>query len=329
MSIQLICFWFLVQLTSSKPALPVSICNDPSGPSIYQDYLITSVDGGTTWQGLTNGLISESRPGSVIVAGDTYFLGTMDGLYTSHTNLPVATWHKESGPDQDVTGIFPGKDGVYATSHWRGFYHQQPNGQWSPMHTNLEDKTVYAILETGNGLLYIGCESGIYVTNNHGQSWQPVFDPGAVISLKEFDGTLFACTGNALWRSTDRKAWFQSMADELYPFMITASQEGLISIANGPEFARYRPPREVMLSTDSGHSWNPMFKALPASLRSINDIATVDNHIYASSNLGIFRTSDKGAHWQHLVALPDDNKGNFYKLIVNGRQLIALRLQGC
>jgi hypothetical protein len=333
MSFQFILGWLLIQFLNANPnqtiatQATISSAIVPAAPS---DFLIISNDSGDTWTGMTKGLPEEIMAGAILATENTYFLGTSQGLFRGSAKLPVPGWHKEILQPSFVTGVFPGKQGPYAISSWNGIYRFQPStGQWNQIDKGLKDKSSYAVLETKQGHIYTGSESGIYRSTDHGLTWQHLLDPGSIHSLAEINGTLFAVGSHRLWKSKDGAKWTRTLEPDLLPFSVNQANAGIVALVAGPEFAGYRSANEVMLSSDNGASWKPMFASLPKSLHTISDLKQIGNTLFACSNEGIFRSTDHGSTWEHIVALPEDNKGNFYKLYVNGQQLIAMRMTGC
>jgi hypothetical protein len=327
MSYQFILGWLLVQFlnTNAKPTV-----ENINGPSIVPTVpsLIVSADGGDTWQGMSTGLPEEIMLRTILATETNYYLGTSIGLFSGR--LPAPEWQKETFRESFVTGLFHGKQGPYAISSWNGIYQYRAiSKQWIQIDQDLKDKSSHTVLETQQGHLYTGSESGIYQSTDHGKSWKHVFDPGPIHFFAEIDGVIFAGGSHRLWRSEDGKTWIRTMNPDLFPAMISTIDDAVITITSGPEFAGYRPANEVMLSSDNGANWKRMFTSLPKSLHSINDLKKIGDVLFACSSEGIFRSSDAGSTWEHIVALPADNKGNFYKLYVNGHQLIALRMSGC
>ena len=58
------------------------------------------------------------------------------------------------------------------------------------MHNSLEDHTVRTVLETPDGVVFVGCESGLYKSADGGNSWKQVYAEDGINSLAVSGGVL-------------------------------------------------------------------------------------------------------------------------------------------
>lgn len=113
-------------------------------------------------------------------AGDgAVYLGSPDGLYRSRTTSATPIWENQPFLPEHINGIFPARAGPYACCYGSGIFQEIPGtGGWIPVYTNLKDRNVHTLLETPDGSVFVGCESGIFQSADSGKTWKQVFAEG-------------------------------------------------------------------------------------------------------------------------------------------------------
>lgn len=117
---------------------------------------------GKTWENLSQGLPENCQVNMFYAEEHISYLGTGQGMFNATSGSCRSEW--ESGTlTGNITGVFPGDNGLYAVSHQIGFCrYRSSTGKWESMSANLADQFVHVILEIGEGVLLAGCESGLY-----------------------------------------------------------------------------------------------------------------------------------------------------------------------
>lgn len=320
-------FWLLIQafVSSSPGIVPEAVT--VSVP-VADGIVFTSADDGSTWQNLDSGLPAELMVFSFLASEDELYIGAPEGLYRSAALGPIHEWKKEHFLLKEVTGIFPGKIGPYAISH--GVYQYQPaTGQWKAMFKTLPDKTVYRLLESTSGVLFAGCESGLYRSADQGKSWEQANISGWISRIEEAEGVMIVSGNHGLWRSTDEGSqWKKVQINVGSPFHLRQLSDEFVAFFDGQEIAGTRLPNQVFMSSDQGVSWQPMSPSPSEYLSSIYELVRAGRYLFACSNAGIFRSDDNGATWTPVLSPPAD-KGGFFKLVVDGQILYSLFINGC
>ena len=298
-------------------------------PPTHMDFIFSSVDAGQSWQNIGTGLPGKLIPISIFATEGRYYLGTTDGLYKGTALIPLPKWEKTLSQQREITGIYPGKEGPYVVSRWNGFYQYYPAvGLMASLHDQLSDKTVNTALETSKGIIYAGCETGIYKSGDKGKSWQQVFSKVSISRLVELDNVIMACGEGNLWRSTDGGAHWDHILLGAYPHVfIERLGDDLVTILEGQNTLGIRMPNMVYLSSDKGATWKELSN-LPLSLTSIYEMCQTNQYLFAGSNDGIFRSSDRGVTWES-VKYPPAGIAGFYKMFVADQTLFALFVEGC
>ncbi len=188
----------VLQSSSTSHQVPEKI------PPFAKSIIFKSSDGGQTWEDISAGLPKNLGVNRVFVGDSDVFLTAEKVLYHSSTAAAVPIWENEAFLNVEISDMFSGRNGPYISSYKNGFFKEIPGiGVLIPMHDALKDKTVRAILETPDGTLFVGCESGLYKSTDAGKNWKQVFAEVGINSLVEADGVLISGTYQGLMRSTD------------------------------------------------------------------------------------------------------------------------------
>ncbi|MCE7067171.1 sialidase family protein [Dyadobacter sp. CY326] len=295
--------------------------------AVAANIIFKSADGGQTWQDISEGL-PENLPGDGIqrdgfLANDNgIYLHTENGMYYSKPNSAAPFWKKDISPD-NLSSIVPGKTGVLAFNYG-GQFLQKINGTglWLPIYTDFPGKDVRTVFETGHSV-FIGCDKGLFKSDDSGKNWKRVYDGGWVMKLVESNGVLLGTSRRGIIRSVDDgENWVDVINEGGVGIAIERIKGGFAAITCNTE----TETRRVRTSYDGGKTWQPIDADLPASL-DIASITEVGEYLFCGHPAGIYRSSDKGKTWQlSLPAIQD----KVYNLSVSGNVIYAIpRSGGC
>jgi photosystem II stability/assembly factor-like uncharacterized protein len=172
--------------------------------------------------------------------------------------------------------------GVSATVH----------AQWEQLEEPYGGE-IFAIVQAGN-TIYAGGRH-LFISTDNGNSWQVLssFEKGSVSSLLVFNDYLFAGTSSDLYRSPDAGQTWEKLN-------IPASLDG-----NNPlcrmnstliiNTSHTQVPK-IYLSADNGDTWNLAEQQPEQGF--INGLVAIRQNLYACGDLGIYRSTDEGHHWE-------------------------------
>ncbi|GGN12944.1 hypothetical protein GCM10010967_56220 [Dyadobacter beijingensis] len=289
--------------------------------------IFKSADGGQTWQDISEGLPvnlpEDGIPRDGFLANDNgIYLRTGDAMYYSKPNSTAPFWEKESSPG-NLGNILPGKTGMLAFNYGGGFSQKlNGTGLWLPAYTDFPGKSIRTIFETGD-ITFIGCDRGLFKSDDGGKNWKRVYDEGWVMKLVASNGVLVATSQRGIIRSTDGgENWDNVISEGGVGIAIERINGGFAAITCNTE----TETRRVRTSYDGGKTWQAIDAGLPPSLYTAS-ITEVGKYLFCGHPAGIYRSSDKGKTWQLLLpAIPD----KVFNLSVSGNVIYAIpRGGGC
>jgi photosystem II stability/assembly factor-like uncharacterized protein len=334
MKIHAVAFWLLFQcafdfdqtLEFPRPsAVPDSQEKLKQGKAGAANIIFKSADGGQTWQdiseGLPENLPEDAIPRDAFVANDHgIYLQSGQGMYYSKPNSTAPFWEKKIFP-YNHHSIVPGKTGMLAFNYG-GQLLQKINKTnfWLPLYTDFPGKDVRTVFETGD-INFIGCDKGLFKSDDRGKTWKRVYDEGWVMKLVASDGVLIATSRRGIIRSTDQgENWVHAIDEGGVGIAIERIKGGFAAITCNTE----TETRRVRTSYDGGKTWQPIDAALPPSLY-IASITELGPYLFCGHPAGIYRSSDKGKTWQLLVHSVGDK---VFNLFVSGNAIYAIPKSG-
>lgn len=330
------------------------------GKSSIVNIVFKSIDGGQTWQDISEGLPEklqrEGMQSDGFFANESgLYLRAGNGIYHSEPNSTTPFWTKEIFPGKQRS-IAPGRKGIFAYN-FRGQFLQKINGKndWSPVYTdfqeqavrmnrtidwmyaNYKEKQVSSVFETTGGTIFVGSNNALFKSTNNGKAWKYVPVAGWVMKMVESNGVLLAASTQGILRSADDgENWYRVINEGGPGVAVERVDGGFAAIA----YNTITKTNRIHISWDSGKTWNNIGEGLQPSwnmslikqmggLQSswhISSIKQVGEYLICSRSDGIFRSSDMGKTWKLL--LPSiENMG--YKLAVSGNAIYAIPNKGC
>ncbi len=313
------------EFTESSP-LPDSQQKQTRDKAKVANIIFKSVDGGQTWQDISEGLPENlqadgfERDGFFATDSDLY-ISAGNQMYRSKPNSTAPIWEKEISPDNHGS-ITSGKTGIFTFNYGGQFLQRSGSGLWMPMYTNFPQKMVRTVFETG-GAAFIGCDTGLFKSTDSGKTWQRVYSGGWVMKMVESNGVLMATSQSGIIRSSDGgENWENVISEGGVGIAIERIQGGFAAITCNTR----SETRRVRTSYDGGKTWQPIDADLPASLY-IASITEAGEYLFCGHPVGIYRSSDKGKTWKLLLPSIDDK---VFNLSVSGKVIYAIpRSGGC
>ncbi len=272
--------------TQSEPGLihVESLAIDPrTSNTIYAGtfYLpYKSVDGGQTWKSIKNGIIDDSDIFAIDIDPhdpNHIIASACSGIYESKTG--GESWRKVQGiPSQSrrTRAILqhPSVPGMVFAGTTEGFWRSDKGGDpdsWMVTTSRQLEINSIAVHPSRPDMVFIGTNNyGVMVSNDGGKSFTPT------------NGGFSGRFANAI------------LADRETPNRIYAST---INTATGGGF--------LFVSNDNGETWRPSMRSMPSRLitYAILQDARDANIIYLGTNLGVYRSLDRGTSWSPVWAV--------------------------
>ncbi|HEY8227304.1 MAG TPA: YCF48-related protein [Pyrinomonadaceae bacterium] len=238
-----------------------------------------STDGGQTWRSIKNGIIDDSDIFAIDIDPhdpNHIIASACSGIYESKT--AGESWRKVQGiPSQSrrTRAILqhPSVPGLVFAGTTEGFWRSERGGDpdsWMVTTSRQLEINSIAVHPSRPDMVYIGTNNyGVMVSNDGGKTFVPT------------NGGYSGRFANAI------------VPDREVPNRIYAST---INTATGGGF--------FFVSTDNGETWRPSMRSMPtrvityAILQDVRDA----NLIYLGTNLGVYRSTDRGASWAPVWA---------------------------
>ena len=271
--------------TKSEPGLlhVESLAIDPrTSDTIYAGtfYLpYKSMDGGKSWKSIKNGIIDDSDIFAIDIDPrdpNHIIASACSGIYESKN--AGEEWRKVQGiPSQSrrTRAILqhPSVPGMVFAGTTEGFWLSDKSGaadSWMVTTSRQLEINSIAVHPSRPDMIFIGTNNyGVMVSNDGGKSFAPT------------NGGFSGRFANAI------------LADREKPNRVYAST---INTATGGGF--------FFVSDDNGESWRPSMRSMPARLitYAILQDATDAEIIYLGTNLGVYKSTDRGASWAPVWA---------------------------
>jgi len=272
--------------TQSEPGLihVESLAIDPrTSDTIYAGtfYLpYKSVDGGKSWKSIKNGIIDDSDIFAIDIDPrdpNHIIASACSGIYESKN--AGEEWRKVQGiPSQSrrTRAILqhPSVPGMVFAGTTEGFWLSDKSGaadSWMVTTSRQLEINSIAVHPSRPDMIFIGTNNyGVMVSNDGGKSFAPT------------NGGFSGRFANAI------------LADRETPNRVYAST---INTATGGGF--------FFVSDDNGESWRPSMRSMPSRLitYAILQDATDADIVYLGTNLGVYKSTDRGASWAPVWAV--------------------------
>jgi photosystem II stability/assembly factor-like uncharacterized protein len=238
-----------------------------------------STDGGQTWASIKNGIIDDSDIFAIDIDPrdpNHIIASACSGIY--ETKTAGDSWRKVQGiPSQSrrTRAIMqhPSTPGLVFAGTTEGFWRSDKSGDadsWMVTTSRQLEINSIAVHPSRPDMVYIGTNNyGVMVSNDGGRTFTPT------------NGGFSGRFANAI------------LADRETPNRIYAST---INTATGGGF--------LFVSNDNGETWKPSMRSMPSRLITyaiVQDTRDA-NVLYLGTNLGVYRSIDRGTTWAPVWA---------------------------
>ena len=241
-----------------------------------------TTDGGQTWRSIKNGIIDDSDIFAIDIDPrdpNHIIASACSGIYESKT--AGESWRKVQGiPSQSrrTRAILqhPSVAGLVFAGTTEGFWRSERGGDpdsWMVTTSRQLEINSIAVHPSRPDMIYIGTNNyGVMVSTDAGKSFVPT------------NGGYSGRFANTI------------VPDRETPNRIYAST---INTATGGGF--------FFVSTDNGESWRPSMRSMPSRVitYAILQDASDGNVLYLGTNLGVYRSLDRGVSWAPVWAPTD------------------------
>lgn len=275
--------------------------------------IFQSKDGGQTWQDISQGLPENVQPDDFFAGESDIYLRVKSGMYRSKSNLETPVWERDNALNPRSASIAFNRSGAMAYNHKGPIYQKMAGtGTWLPIYKNSAKLWVRSIFETSDGTVFLGSDTGLYKSEDKGQSWKQVLQEGWVMELVESEGVLIGTGQKGIMRSTDKgEHWEWVISEGGVGIAVERIDGGFAAIA----YNTRTQSRKIYISLNRGETWKAIDEGLPPS-SSISSIKQMGKYLVCGHPDGIFRSSDMGNTWT-VVHPGVDNTVKIFRLTAN------------
>jgi len=274
------------------------VANQPEAATVFAATgrgLYRSLDDGTSWTRLTNGLVDSSIQAIAMNSVGHLFVSTDSGLFRSTDNGD--TWTLRSAQLSGFRGLEVGQGPfMYAiTSNFLLYKSSDLGLTWSGDSTITSLALCLAMDPTDN--IFLGTSSGLYKSIDNGSSWSGVALADTTIESVTIapNGHIFIGTLGAIYRSGDGGNTWQASyptvrGDEGFRSMTTDRNNLIYGIGNYTY--------SVFRSTNDGLVWT-QHTVVNQYIPAFSICTSPNGLIFVGKNNGlVYRSSDQAISWQ-------------------------------
>jgi photosystem II stability/assembly factor-like uncharacterized protein len=293
-----------------------------------------STNDGSSWIDKNPGLVTYQFYDVCVAQSDPLQLlgGTQDQGTDKWTG--TTTWTEGLGGDGMVCNVNPNNANVVYAERQNGNHYKSTNGgtSWSQINGGLTGSGLWVTpVDEDQNLanhLYTSTGDGIFRTTNGGGLWEQVATHSAKwISISPVDGNVVWTVQGGTKLSTDDGGSWQDAA----PFGLTTGSTTRV-LAHPTDvssalvtFSGYGEGlSHVVLTTDLGASWTDVtgdFVSQPVNCIAVDPLAT--DHWFIGTDVGVWATTDGGAHWGPYEAGFPNTIVHDLEIQVSARKLVA------
>lgn len=285
--------------------------------------IFRSSDKGNNWsQAVVDSQITFLEINALETAGNNILAATDQGIYLSGNN--AAGWKKSNTGivSTQVTSLTANGSTVFCAGN--GIFRSTDNGtSWQEANKGLKSTgygypEVTRFLVKDSTIFAAALTQGILVSSDNGVNWAQSNSGLSMNPDSTIDVTSLAANGNMIFAgtytegvflSTDNGKSWKAVSNGLPKLM--ASYEPVYSLfASGSNVlagTNFQQHSTVFISTDNGSSWKEITGLLKG--RFIADFATVDTHLFAGGEGGLYSSADAGLSWTKTGAFQSDTAG--------------------
>jgi photosystem II stability/assembly factor-like uncharacterized protein len=282
----------------------VALCpsHAPGHDASMSGGLFRTRDAGATWLPLDPGSFASGALALAVSPMDPHHLLLATDTGVARSRNGGRDWVAEApdilaGPAFAVTFDADGQRAL--VSGGSSIFHSD-GGRWRRLRSPA-GSTPARVLVAGSvrGRVYLAGRSGLYRSDDWGQSWVDVGgalqteSASAVAVSRAHPDEVYAVVGGRCWASTDAGRHWQLRVDGL-------PRGGIEALAFDPSDANLLwsvVSDQAFRSDDQGRRWRPVGEPFPERPIVTRALAVMDRAIVMATDRGVYRSIDGGGHW--------------------------------
>lgn len=292
-------------LLSSETALKESVAAVAvSGTTIWASAtspggtLFKSTDSGTTWSTLTKG--TATITGIFINGADVFINANYDGIYKSTDQ--GSTWQLLRASTSE-TEFFAGQGKLFAFSSGKLSISTNAGATWvdkTDLIMNFSTETLFATASS----VYLGCwGGGVFETDSNGNDEWEQINNGLLIqeinALVVVDNIIYAGTEHSFVRDSEDEGVTWGQQRDANNF---SGSNARVMTSHGDDLFVGQGGGGIHRSSNGGTNW--VLKNQGLVSQNILGFASLGSDLYALTNAGIYKSTDRGDNWTVKAIAP-------------------------
>ncbi|HAS44521.1 MAG TPA: hypothetical protein DCS93_28845 [Microscillaceae bacterium] len=287
------------QLTTGKLVKASKVTTQASNPVETPAVIYRSTDLGVTWSAFAQGIPATA---------------TLSGIKQSNSKLYVTTDHhgifvytddqsnwQQLGPDTlknlDINCIEIEKNKlVIGTLHQGVLVSHNGGRHWMRAKINIKNSHIRAFIKA-KGKLYAGTDSGIFESNDMGNTWSHHFGSMQILGFTALNDKIYAATQHGVLVGNGEASNWKSIYNG----------DALHDISNDGKYIYAMTIGQQLLKTkNDGISWENAQNGItyPTNYYT-NELKHIGSNIFSAQWIGIYHSTNNGNNWKKLQGLPD------------------------
>jgi len=242
-----------------------------------------SIDEGSTWNSVNNGIPASSFVYAIAISGNNIFAGIYGkGVYLSTNNGNSWAAVNNGLTNLNVLSLVIKNDTVFAGTQNGGVFRTTNNGNsWGAFNNGLSNTYIKTLAVSGKNIFAGSNGNGIFYTPNNGINWYTTdLSDYIVNTIISTNDTIFAGTSNGVYTLTNNGSNLFLLNTGLTNIDVTS-----FIIRNDTLFTGTFGGG-MCFSTNWGHNWNAIDTVI--TLSNITSLASNGNYIFAGAD-GLWR----------------------------------------
>jgi hypothetical protein len=275
---------------------------------------------------IVSAAFKSNDPTKVFVLLSDFSVRMIEIKYDIGSKLFNCTIQKQGiDPNASIISQIDG-DALYILGYYKISVSRDSGKTWVIDSLNIGNLTVYGLSVDTSSYAWVATSNGVYYQHPDSSIWHkanllPSASQGSYSIFVDRKGRIFVGMGGDIALSTDRGSSWQKISGTVSGTIDKFGDDALGNVYAINSYGSYRLSNLTLPWVRISDSLNT-FNYISSSTTSINSISG-DSIIYASTNYGVFGSSDQGTNWHYLSDGTQLPTYNFNSVVKSGNYFLV------